>query len=346
MENEIKSFFAEIQKKTFIDFVVFDSEGECVFGDKRVGEILPNDVEGVFSDVGLHRTLFKIKIKNNRYTGRIMGAGIAERNYALLITELSAKAFIKEKAFTKEDFLRALIFGELNYGEISSGCTKYSLIDGEACVMLVSYSAGRGKEVINILNNYSSSSRDYAFKIDNTSCAFIKFADEVASEYRSFAEFAEFIVSIVSQEIGVEVFVCLGGTVRSITELQTSFSQAVTTKRMVGADASKASVHSFKEYVLIKLLEDMPQHKVDEYLGLLMDPGAREIFDDEEMVETAEEFLNRSLNQSDTARTLFLHRNTLNYRLDKIEKKTGLNIRKFSDAVTFRLITLLLKLTR
>ena len=71
-----------------------------------------------------------------------------------------------------------------------------------------------------------------------------------------------------------------------------------------------------------------------------------EIFDDEEMVNTAEEFLENSLNVSETLRKLYLHRNTLTYRLDKIEKATGLDIRKFSDAVTFRLITVLSKLVR
>ena len=79
---------------------------------------------------------------------------------------------------------------------------------------------------------------------------------------------------------------------------------------------------------------------------MLMDTNAREIFDDEEMVNTAEEFLENSLNVSETSRKLYLHRNTLTYRLDKIEKATGLNIRKFSDAVTFRLITILSKLVR
>ena len=64
------------------------------------------------------------------------------------------------------------------------------------------------------------------------------------------------------------------------------------------------------------------------------------------MLNTAEEFLESSLNTSETSRKLYLHRNTLTYRLDKIEKATGLNIRKFSDAVTFRLITVLAKLVR
>jgi len=71
-----------------------------------------------------------------------------------------------------------------------------------------------------------------------------------------------------------------------------------------------------------------------------------EVFNDAEMVDTADEFLESSLNVSETARKLYLHRNTLIYRLDKIEKETGLNIRRFSDAITFRLISLLSKLVR
>ena len=109
---------------------------------------------------------------------------------------------------------------------------------------------------------------------------------------------------------------------------------------------SKGEVHSFKEYMLIKMIEDLPKYKLNEYLETLLDSGAREIFLDDEMINTAEEFLENSLNVSETSRKLYLHRNTLTYRLDKIEKATGLNIRKFSDAVTFRLITILSKLVR
>jgi carbohydrate diacid regulator len=94
------------------------------------------------------------------------------------------------------------------------------------------------------------------------------------------------------------------------------------------------------------MLEDLPKYKLNENLAILLDAGAKEIFTDEEMLNTAEEFLENSLNVSETSRKLYLHRNTLTYRLDKIEKATGLNIRKFSDAVTFRLITILSGLIR
>ena len=71
-----------------------------------------------------------------------------------------------------------------------------------------------------------------------------------------------------------------------------------------------------------------------------------EVFDDTEIAETAEAFLESSLNVSEASRTLFMHRNTLMYRLDKIERITGLNIRKFSDAVTFRILSVLHRLLR
>ena len=60
----------------------------------------------------------------------------------------------------------------------------------------------------------------------------------------------------------------------------------------------------------------------------------------------AEKFLSSSLNVSETSRNLYMHRNTLLYRLDKIEKATGLNIRMFPDAVTFRILTVLYKLLK
>ena len=176
--------------------------------------------------------------------------------------------------------------------------------------------------------------------------AFVKFLDFDGEEYQSSTEYAEFLRQSIYEETGVSVKIAIGGTVKAVADLSTSYSQAIATARVVNAINSKGEIHSFKEYVLIKMLEDLPKYKLNEYLETLLDYSARDIFSDEEMVNTAEEFLLNSLNVSETSRNLYLHRNTLTYRLDKIEKETGLNIRKFSDAVTFRLITILSKLIR
>ena len=175
---------------------------------------------------------------------------------------------------------------------------------------------------------------------------FIKFIEDEMSEYQSSTDYAEFIRQSIYEEMGVSVKIAVGGVVKTIAELSLSYLQAESTFRMCGVLGSKGDIHSFKEFVLIKMLEDLPKYKLSENLQTLMDAGAKEIFSDEEMIATAEEFLENSLNTSETSRKLYLHRNTLIYRLDKIEKATGLNIRKFSDAITFRLITILLRLAK
>ena len=144
----------------------------------------------------------------------------------------------------------------------------------------------------------------------------------------------------------MELSLYIGGTAKTPFELSASFAQAMETRRMGEAVGAQGGIHSFKEFVLVKILEELPKYKLNEYLSILAQDSAEEIFGDAEMVETADVFLENNLNVSETARILFLHRNTLTYRLDKIEKQTGLNVRKFSDAVTFRLITVLLKLIK
>ena len=94
----------------------------------------------------------------------------------------------------------------------------------------------------------------------------------------------------------------------------------------------------------MRMLEELPAARRAEFLAVLLDGEARELLKDEELAGTAEEFLGNDLNVSETARNLYMHRNTLMYRLDKLERLTGLNLRKFSDAVTFRVITILNRL--
>ena len=93
-----------------------------------------------------------------------------------------------------------------------------------------------------------------------------------------------------------------------------------------------------------KAMYNIKSAKAEEFINAILDPSSREIIHDEELFTTGEEFINNNLNMSETARILHLHRNTLLYRLDKIEKITGLDLRKFNDALDFRIISVLKKL--
>jgi carbohydrate diacid regulator len=203
--------------------------------------------------------------------------------------------------------------------------------------------AERAEEVFDVVNAYEPDEKDISVVLDDNQVGFVKFFRDEDTEYRSFNEYAEFLYQSILEETGMHVYITLGAAVSEIGHIPSSFSQALSAYRMKDSVNLSGNVHSFKEYVFTKIIEDLPKPRRNEYLDLLLDSEAEDVFTDKEMIQTAEVFLENNLNVSETSRKLFLHRNTLTYRLDKIERQTGLDIRKFSDAVTFRLITVLYK---
>ncbi len=343
MEMDVKFFINSIREKTGIDCSIYTSNGEFVAGNNVYKVSVPSQLNGVSIDEQNNCTLFPFFYKNKGFVGRIEGKTNAEKNYALLLKELAENFFVKE-TLSQADLFKAILLGEINKTQIVKHMHKFSIKDAPCFVMLISINENRLEEAKNMLASCAET-LDVVLELDGQ-IAFVKFIEDENVEYQSPAEYAEFIKQSMYEEIGVNAQIAIGSTVKSLLELSSSFSQAVSAFRMAKMFATKGEIHTFKEFMLVKLLEDLPKHKLSESLQTLMDVGAKEIFLDQEMLETAEEFLESSLNTSETSRKLYLHRNTLIYRLDKIEKATGLNIRKFSDAITFRLITILSNLVK
>jgi len=85
-----------------------------------------------------------------------------------------------------------------------------------------------------------------------------------------------------------------------------------------------------------RLIYQLPITLCELFLREVFAPGTYEALDSETLL-TIDKFFENSLNGSETSRQLFVHRNTLVYRLDKVEKITGLDLRNFEDAVLFKL---------
>ncbi len=94
----------------------------------------------------------------------------------------------------------------------------------------------------------------------------------------------------------------------------------------------------------MRILSELPQSETEKYIKTVLDKNYREVLADEELMTAADAFIKHSLNISEASRSMYVHRNTLIYRLDKIERITGLNIRNFNDAMTFRIAYMISKL--
>ncbi len=96
--------------------------------------------------------------------------------------------------------------------------------------------------------------------------------------------------------------------------------------------------HSEISLALIEAAACISEKQVEKVAAFCDLKGLKKVFGDTELMRTAECFIECSLNISAAARELYMHRNTMMYRLDKIKRSTGLDIRSFADAVAFRLL--------
>ena len=294
------------------------------------------------TDDGEH-VFFRFSYEQNGYIGVLFSVSDETKKYAALLPAYIESLSEKEWNLTKSEYLKKILLGECTSKSISKFESKFS-VGGCECFVLAVHVREQMEETLSLIAQYAGNSLDSVVRIDDECCAFVKFLKEDEQEYHSSADYAEFLVQSLKEELGVDVVVGVGSTVKKLRDASLSYAQASSALRYAYVFEDKGSVHTYREYMLVKMLEDASESKLVQYLSELTDEGSKEILEDEEMVTTAEEFLRCSLNVSETSRNLYMHRNTLLYRLDKIEKATGLNIRLFPDAVSFRVLTILYKL--
>lgn len=296
---------------------------------------------GAKSD-GKH-TYFRFSFAGKTYTGVLDGATKTEKNYAALLPAYLA-SFGERNAVTQSDYLKKMLLGEYSQTDAYRYSVKFGVKETPCFVLAIRFEKAYA-DAESLLKQYADKKEDCTVKFDDKNFAFVK-AAEPTEEYSSPAEYAAFLAGFLAEELGARVCIGAGSVSGGFHDLQLSYSHAVTALRYAEVFSGGEGVHSYKEYMLVKLLEEVPKSRLDEFLSDVTEEQIREVFDDEEMLLTAEKFLSTSLNVSETSRDLYMHRNTLLYRLDKIEKATGLNIRLFPDAVTFRILTIIYKLVK
>lgn len=182
---------------------------------------------------------------------------------------------------------------------------------------------------------FSSQMGDFITAIDESSVILIK-ALEPADKAAQLEQTAQTIVDMMSTELMMNVRVAYGTVVQELKDVSKSYKEA-----MMALDVGKIfyvekKVNSYGSLGIGRLIYQLPANLcrifIDEIFGK-SDPGEF----DEEIVSTVNKFFENNLNVSETSRQLFVHRNTLVYRIEKLEKSTGLDVRTFDDALTFKI---------
>ena len=153
-------------------------------------------------------------------------------------------------------------------------------------------------------------------------------------------QFAEAVQETLLEEGVQNVIVGIGETKHTLGQLGESYAEARRAMEVGHVFNPAQSIHVFHRLMLERFLMNVSREEGQHYHSLLFNRKTAKLFN-EEMLQTIDMFFRKDLNLSDTARQLFIHRNTLVYRLDKVQRLTGLDLRHFDDAVTFKILYVL-----
>ena len=287
---------------------------------------------------GGEETAFAVTYRGEEATVYIRGKGEETDNKIRLVRYLLSGSS-KEKRANSEDSLKSILLGEGGEWEAFRYITKSNLGGGE-CFALDVVPDKRTDEAFKQIERCIDGKGDRAVRMDKSRIAVVRFSDG-----ESPIEFAQFIFQSLYEEIGIRASVGVGCET-TFAQIASSYSQAVTAVRLSEIFHAKGEVHSYREYLLVTMLQDLPEARIKEYMTQFRVTNTAEVFSDNDLANTAEQFLENNLNVSETSRALYAHRNTLMYRLEKIKRITGLDLKDFSDAVTFRVISILYKLLK
>lgn len=345
MTKELVKLMKSLYETTGIDMAAFSADGSLLYhtsGFPQRDFSFDGGKKEIFQPEETEITVLPLK---NDFRIILSGAGEEYINYAKLIKTLIEGGLAEpKKELGESEKLRLYLAGELDVETAKEVKAKYGGPFDCYVLTLVTDSARKADELKNFLSAMNGQG-DLVIPCNNNTIAFIKRCGE-EDEYQSATDFAFTLYDNIKEELRINVTVNIGGTVHDFSQLGDFFERCALAYSFGQMLTPGENIYSYKEYIMIKMLSDIPLDSLRRYLDTLLDRDSSEILDDPELMSTAEEFLKNSLNISETSRSMYIHRNTLIYRLDKIEKATGLNLRHFNDAVAFRLLTILNKLVK
>ena len=182
---------------------------------------------------------------------------------------------------------------------------------------------------------------DFVLSVSESDVAVIKQVTET-TESRELLKIARQIEETVTNELHIRVVIGIGTIVGHIRELARAYKEAQVAIDVGKVFDTEKSVINYENLGIGRLIYQLPTTLCEMFLQEVFKKNPIDALDQETLF-TINKFFENNLNVSETARKLFVHRNTLVYRLEKIKKLTGLDLREFDDAITFKVALMVKK---
>lgn len=248
-----------------------------------------------------------------------------------------------KERFDKDNFIKNLLLDNLLLVDIYNRAKKLHIdTDVRRVVFIVETNRDKdGNELEKIRGIFGGKSKDFVTAVDEKNIIIVR---EVAEHegYEDLNKTAEIIVNLFRQDVEANAHVAYGTIVNEIKEVSRSYKEARMALDVGKIFFEENDVIAYSTLGIGRLIYQLPIPLCKMFIREIFDGRSPDDFD-EETLTTINKFFENSLNVSETSRQLYIHRNTLVYRLDKLQKSTGLDLRVFEDAITFKIALMVVK---
>lgn len=340
----IKTSIEELKAITKVDLCVLDLEGNTVASTFELNDIAISLVTE-FADspadsqvIGAHHLL---KILDEGELAYVLDArGVHEDTYMIgkiAVSQLQNLIVAYKERFDRNNFIQNLLLDNLLLVDIYNRAKKLHIeVSVPRAVFLVETGSEKESMVSELLNGmFSAQIGDYITAVDESNVILIK-ALAQDDDYEELEHIASTIVDMMSMEAMLNVRVSYGTIVEELKDVSKSYKEAKMALDVGKIFYAEKKVTAYNKLGIGRLIYQLPINLCRIFINEIFGSNVPDELD-EETLTTINKFFENNLNVSETSRQLFVHRNTLVYRIEKLAKSTGLDIRTFDDALTFKI---------
>jgi len=256
----------------------------------------------------------------------------------------SLLAAYKEK-YNKTHFLQGLLTGTLPAIDRSSQAKRLHIEPDEPRILLLIETkvSSDYDTVMEVLKNlFPSRLKTHLIPISEQQIAILKPAKSTSEDLDALCRT---IVDTLSTEALVSAVIAYSNTIFSLHELSAAFRENALALRIGKLFFADQEIFTHTRLGVGRLIYELPLSVCEDFLKEIFGNEVPDTFE-EETIHVIHTFIQNNLNIAETARQLHMHRNTLIYRLEQMEERTGLNLRTFEDAMTFKVATMVMAFRR
>ena len=248
-----------------------------------------------------------------------------------------------KERFDKDNFIKNLLLDNLLLVDIYNRAKKLH-IDTEVRRVIFIIETKHEKDtnaLDNVRNLLGNRTRDFVTAVDEKNIIVVKEL-EPNDGHTELEKIAENMYTLLKEDGEEDVLIAYGTVVNDIKEVSKSYKEAKLALDVGKIFFSERSVIAYSALGIGRLIYQLPIPLCEMFIREIFEGKSPDDFD-EETLTTINKFFENNLNVSETSRQLYIHRNTLVYRLDKLQKSTGLDLRVFEDAITFKIALMVVK---